>query len=154
MSIDKRAQGKRNRRFGHDWERQLVQLCKERGFDAVRVTSEPKHGNLGDVLVRHPLYPILFQCKAGKQPNPRTAIDQAEEAAMGRAGNWYPVGATYEASGPGSAAVRRVHMDIGTFLDLYAAATGAVAGETNKEAIKESLSKLRAELDSVLLTLS
>lgn len=149
---DKRAQGKRNRRFGHSWERELVRLCKGRGFDAVRVTSEPKHGNLGDVLVRHPLYPILFQCKAGKQPNPRTAMQQAEEAALGRAGNWYPVGATYESDG--RTAIRRVHMDVDTFLDLYAAATGSVAGETNKEALKESLTRLRDELDSVLLALS
>lgn len=113
------SEGRKRRRRGHDWERELVNLLNDHGFDAVRVTTESKHGNIGDVLVRD--MNVLVQCKAGKQPNLKRALDEAEEASGGRAEGWTPIGATKQTTGSGSPAVRRVSMDMSFFVELLQA---------------------------------
>ena len=59
------SKGALARRRGIDWERELVNILIAYGFDAERVLTETKYGNLGDVLVYDPN--LLIQCKAGKQ---------------------------------------------------------------------------------------
>jgi hypothetical protein len=124
---EKSKRGKSARRRGHDWERELVNILCDHGFDAVRVTSEGKFGNIGDVLV-HDMN-LLVQCKAGKKPNLRTALNQAEEACGQRNAGWTPVGATKETTGTGDKAVRRVSLDLRTFIELlvHAKCGGALA---------------------------
>ena len=113
------SEGRKRRRKGHDWERELVNILKDHGFDAVRVTTESKHGNIGDVLIRD--MNVLVQCKAGKQPNLKRALDEAEVASGGRAGGWTPVGCTKQTTGAGVPAVRRVSMDLSFFVELLIA---------------------------------
>jgi hypothetical protein len=113
-------EGRSRRRRGHDWERELVRLLCDHGFDAVRVQTESRHGNIGDVLIRD--MHILVQCKAGKQPNLATALDQAEDAAGRRAQGWTPIGAIKKTTGAGDPAVKRVSIDLTYFIELLIAA--------------------------------
>jgi len=117
----KSSKGALARRKGHDWERELVRTLQERGFNAERVITETKHGNIGDVVVWD--VGLLVQCKAGKQPNLARALDEAEQAADNRDSQWAPlggwmaIGACKKSLNPTTAS-RRVSMDLEDFLHL------------------------------------
>jgi hypothetical protein len=124
----KSSKGALARRRGLDWERELVNMLRAYGFDAERVITEPKYGNIGDVLIHEPC--ILVQCKAGKQPNLARALDEAEEAAIARGDDWIPLGACKK-SLTSNTSSRRISMDLGDFLDLLERAYPYAAQETD-----------------------
>jgi hypothetical protein len=109
------SKGALARRRGLDWERELVNILHGHGFDAERILTESKHGNIGDVLIYEP--DILIQCKAGKQPNLARALDEAEEAVTKRNQNWTPIGACRKSLGPYKA-TRRVSISLEDFIAL------------------------------------
>lgn len=73
--------GKLSRRKGKVWELEVVRLLEEAtGVDCERNLRDAfGRGNSGDVC--SPL-PFCVQAKVGKQPNPWTAVREAEEAAQ------------------------------------------------------------------------
>ena len=75
------ARGRRSRRKGHDFEREMVRKFKEslpNCFAVQRMLQVRGGGGLPDVEIRLNGDPLLHcECKHGKQPNIRKALEQA-----------------------------------------------------------------------------
>lgn len=114
----KSKQGRRNRRYGHDAERELARELKELGLWAERITSESKHGNLGDVVFRggEPQAQFKVQIKSGKRPSPWKAIEQAVETCA--ATPYVPIGLVNKSNGPGLPRDRLIIMHVEDFFNL------------------------------------
>ena len=71
--------GKRSRRKGHDFERELVRLFREAmpGADVRRGLQYRDGAECGDVTAG----PLHIEAKCGKKPPLRPALDQAERTA-------------------------------------------------------------------------
>lgn len=100
MAVDKQKQGKRNRRYGHDAEREWARELKEAGSRAERITSESKHGNLGDVIHWFlPEFGLKYQLKSGKSPSIWRAMSEALDATAMTP--YYPAALLNKSNGPG-----------------------------------------------------
>jgi len=98
--MDKSQQGKRNRRYGHDAEREWARELNDCGCWAERVTSESKHGNLGDVV--HNLtsdFKVKYQLKSGKSPSIWKAMEEAIQSTA--LSEYYPAALLNRTNGPG-----------------------------------------------------
>lgn len=76
MTIDKKAQGRSNKRKGSRVERQIVHLHRDAGYTAKRVPlSGAAEGFKGDVLVDLPDGILQAEIKARKRGSGFTTID-------------------------------------------------------------------------------
>lgn len=113
----KQKQGKRNRRFGHDAEREWARdLTKATGHKAERITSEPRHGNLGDVIFFPDSDSWKFQVRSGLQPGIWKAVRDIDAAVIGS--YHIPAVLLNKSNGPGMSRDRLVVMRAEYFLDL------------------------------------
>jgi len=116
MTSEAQRRGKQNRRKGHDFEREVARDLRKIFGQARRVPQYQKDHDSGDVSC-----PIIHpECKVGKAPNIRKALEQAMETCP--AGKW------------AVAVTRRtrkkalVTMRYEDFLDLIGAYWGAQGG--------------------------
>lgn len=71
----------RSRRKGHDHERRVArELTEATGVEHVRVLTETRDGNSGDVVSREGALPVVYQAKAGARPDVYGAVKEAQAA--------------------------------------------------------------------------
>jgi hypothetical protein len=82
--------GKRSRRKGADWERELSRRFTEQfGVPVQRNLEEVRSGNSGDLVIPD-ILPIVVQAKVGERPSPYKALKEAQDVADGT--GKYPIG--------------------------------------------------------------
>lgn len=70
-----------SRRKGIDHERRVArELTDATGVEHVRVLTETRDGNCGDVEPREDALPFVYQCKAGARPDVYGAVREAQAA--------------------------------------------------------------------------
>ena len=121
MSMDKAAkkkQGKRNRRFGHDAERELARELREKtGHRAARITMESQLGNLGDVFLDAGEDTFKWQVRSGLKPSIWRAVADIDAACAGTPHT--PLVLLNKSNGPGMPRDRLVVIRLEYFLPLF-----------------------------------
>lgn len=106
---------KRSITKGKSFERLIARkIAFHTGRTAKRQLTEVREGNQGDIETT---LPLVIQCKVGKRPPVKKAVQEAVDAAEGT--GKYAIAVTREnATHSSSQPVDMVHMPLSDFLDL------------------------------------